>query len=330
MMYETMEIFDTYKKQINKALEELKLGGSPVRLYEPIRYTLGLGGKRLRPILSLAACDLFGGNPEDVLNAAIGLEVFHNFTLLHDDIMDNAPLRRGEETVYKKWDANVAILSGDTMFAIATRLINSTNHPLREKILELFTQTAIEVCEGQQFDMDFEDQAIVSIPEYLNMIKLKTAVLLGASLKTGAIIGNAGEEQAGMIYDFGLNAGLAFQLKDDYLDAFGDAEAFGKNIGGDIRANKKTYLYLKCLEQADETDREDLLELYRNSDESVKNEKVQRVLSHFDKYNIRELSLTEMEKYFGKAIDIMNLIEADGKKKAALISFAEWLYKRNH
>lgn len=325
-----MEIYSNFKKLIDNTLQDLKLDGAPVRLYEPIRYTLGLGGKRLRPVLTLAACDLFGGNPENALHAATGLEVFHNFTLLHDDIMDNAPLRRGEETVYKKWDANVAILSGDTMFALATRLINTTSHPQKEKILELFTQTAIEVCEGQQFDMDFEDQAIVSIPEYLNMIKLKTAVLLGASLKTGAIIGNAGEEQAGMIYDFGLNAGLAFQLKDDYLDAFGEAEAFGKDIGGDIRANKKTYLYLKCLEQASETDRKDLLELYHTSDESVKNDKVQKVLSHYDKYNIRELSLKEMEKFFGKAIDIMNLVEADGKKKAALISFAEWLYKRNH
>ncbi|MFP4469366.1 MAG: polyprenyl synthetase family protein [Bacteroidales bacterium] len=324
-----MERYNNYKEQVNCALSELDLDRAPPRLYRPISYTLSLGGKRLRPILTLAACDLFGGNPDQALHAAIGLEIFHNFTLLHDDIMDEAPLRRGEATVYKKWNPNVAILSGDTMFALATNIINKTQHPSIKDILELFTQTAIEVCEGQQLDMDFESQAVVSIAEYLNMIRLKTAVLLGTSLQIGAIIGNANREQAQNIYDFGLNVGLAFQLKDDYLDAFGETEAFGKDIGGDIRANKKTYLYLKCLEQANEQDARKLLGLFETPTDNT-NEKVKEVLSLYEKYNIKTLSLQEMEKYFGKAIEMMNHVGADREKKIALTSYAEWLYKRNH
>ncbi len=324
-----MEIYASYKDRVNRALKKLSLDKKPDGLYAPIRYILDLGGKRLRPVLTLAACDLLGGDPELALDAAIGLEIFHNFTLLHDDIMDEASMRRGNKTVHEKWNPNVAILSGDTMFALATQRINATDHLERQEIIGIYTQTAIEVCEGQQFDMDFESQAIISIPEYMEMIRLKTAVLLGASLRIGAVIGNATAEQAQLLYDFGQNAGLAFQLKDDYLDAFGNSETFGKSIGGDIRSNKKTFLYLKCLEQAGDEDRKTLLTLFTGEPGNDQN-KVNEVLALYEKYNIKNLTLSEMETYFGKAIEMMNQLDAPKDKKAALSSYAEWLYKRNY
>ena len=235
---------------LDEAFSRIQLPARPADLYDPINYTLGLGGKRLRPLLVLASCQMFGGEIDEAINPAIGIELFHNFTLLHDDIMDQAPLRRGKETVYKKWNPNVAILAGDTMFALANKYMLRTRQQAISQVMELFNQTAIEVCEGQQYDMDYEHQANVSIADYIEMIRLKTAVLLAASLKTGAIIAGAEAADCNYIYQFGINIGLAFQLKDDLLDVYGVQEKFGKVSGGDIIAGKKTYLYLKALETA--------------------------------------------------------------------------------
>lgn len=323
-----MENFNNYLIIINEAIARIDLKQQPQNLYQPIAYSLAMGGKRLRPILTLAACDLFGGDIKNALNAAVGLEIFHNFTLVHDDIMDAAPLRRGEKTVYQKWDSNVAILSGDTMFAIALQQITNTSHPKLKDVLQVFIQTAIEVCEGQQFDMDFENRSDVTIAEYLEMIRLKTAVLLGASLKIGAQLANAGEDQTRLIYDFGINAGIAFQLKDDWLDAFGDEATFGKSIGGDIVANKKTYLYLKCLELANTADRELLIQLFGKSQRS-EIDKVKKVLDLFEKYQIKEATIQEMEKFFDISIRSINDVDAPMVKKKMLVGFAEMLYKRD-
>lgn len=324
-----MENYGHFKKMVNEVLHQLTPEKEPAKLYEPITYILSLGGKRLRPVLALAACDLLGGDPRQAINPAAGIEIFHNFTLLHDDIMDKADMRRGKETVHKKWNPNIAILSGDTMFALAYRQIYSSPAGKLNEILEAFTNTAIEVCEGQQYDMDFELMEVVSIADYLNMIRLKTAVLLGCSLIIGALVAGAGEEQAQLIYDFGVNIGLAFQLKDDYLDAFGDLNKFGKKIGGDITANKKTYLYLKCLELAGENDRMKLAELYRlNLDDNQ--EKIREVLALFNKYDVKHHITIEMEKFFGKSLEMMEMVDAPKEKKNRMISYAEWLYKRDH
>ncbi|OYT13796.1 MAG: hypothetical protein B6I19_03285 [Bacteroidetes bacterium 4572_114] len=324
-----MEKLAAYKRKINEFLKLENFKRSPANLYNPIDYALNMGGKRLRPVLVLAGCDLFGGNIEDAMRPAIGLEIFHNFTLLHDDIMDDAQQRRGSETVYKKWDTNIAILSGDTMFALAYKYILSGNHKNLPAILNTFTQTAIEVCEGQQHDMDFENRNDVTIRDYLEMIRLKTAVLLGASLKIGALIANADAAHANLIYDFGVNTGLAFQLKDDWLDAFGSEEKFGKSIGGDIVANKKTYLLLKCLEKATPPDRKKLAGLYQDKTLGAA-AKIGQVLDIFEKYEVKEESTLEMENFFNLALKAIKSSSAPQDKINGLIGFAEWLYKRDH
>jgi len=324
-----MDKLEVFKQKINHFLSQENFNNHPANLYEPIEYTLSLGGKRLRPILTLAACDLFGGNIDDALKPAIGIEIFHNFTLLHDDIMDDAPQRRGQETVYKKWNSNIAILSGDTMFAIAFKYISQANSKTLPEILSTFAQTAIEVCEGQQYDMDFESKDDVTIREYLKMIRLKTAVLLGASLKIGALVSNATTDESALIYDFGVNAGIAFQLKDDWLDAFGNEDKFGKSIGGDIIANKKTYLFLKCFEKASSTDRDRLIELF--SDKQMNPEiKIDKVLGLYEKYHVKKESTREMEHFFNLALAAIKMTSASQNKKDILIGFAEWLYKRDH
>ena len=260
-MYSILDLQDKFNLLIANQVFKKK----PHKLYDPIAYTMSHGGKRLRPLLTLLACDLFSGDVEKALYPALAIEVFHNFTLVHDDIMDKAPLRRGKETVYKKWDSNIAILSGDTMFALAYQYALNTDSNLVPKILSVFSQAAIEVCEGQQFDMDFETSPSVSIDEYLEMIRLKTAVLIAVSLQIGAIIGDASEEEIIEMYNFGNNLGMAFQLKDDLLDVYGEQEKFGKKTGGDIVANKKTYLFLKALELCDSDNRQILNDTYNNS-----------------------------------------------------------------
>jgi geranylgeranyl diphosphate synthase type II len=318
-----------YIALVDKALKNTSFKKEPLELYEPIVYTLGLGGKRIRPALLLLANDLFGGDDKKALNAALGIEVFHNFTLVHDDIMDDAPLRRGKPTVYKKWNNNVAILSGDVMFIKAMQLICEDNPTLLPKILEVFNTTAVEVCEGQQYDMDFELSESVSIDDYLKMIELKTAVLLGCSLKMGAIIGGSNEENANHLYEFGRNLGVAFQLMDDLLDLYGNPEKFGKRIGGDIISNKKTYLLLKAREKASGNIKKEL-DFCMSSTVLEDSTKVEKVKTIFDELNIRELTLSEMDLFYNTALTHLDSIDAPIEKKKVFEDFAKSLMQRDH
>lgn len=311
---------------IDDAFSRIEFPAEPADLYNPITYTLGLGGKRLRPLLVLASCQMFGGEITEAINPAIGIELFHNFTLLHDDIMDQAPLRRGKETVYKKWNSNVAILAGDTMFAIANKYMLRTRPQAISQVVELFNQTAIEVCEGQQYDMDYEHRTSIKIADYMEMIRLKTAVLLAASLKTGAIIAGAAAVDCDYIYQFGINIGLAFQLKDDLLDVYGIQEKFGKVSGGDIVAGKKTYLYLKALESAgSQTDY--FRSLYESHDTDSA-EKVKRVKEIFSKLNIEMHTRELIEDYYQKALRDLSSISLPEEAMEALSEYTAGLMER--
>lgn len=318
---------DQLHEKIREAISKLPIYGNPAGLYEPIAYTLSQGGKRIRPLLTLLSAQTFGGNPDEALPAAIAIEIFHNFTLLHDDIIDEAPLRRGRETVYKKWNINTAILSGDTMFAIAYGQLSASDPAKLPALMKVFTQTAIEVCEGQQYDIDFETSGDVDIESYINMIRLKTAVLLAASLKIGAITGGASESDADSIYRFGEKLGIAFQLQDDLLDAFGNETIFGKKTGGDILANKKTYLYLKTLEVAGEADAEKLKDLYsrRNMNDE---EKISRVLEIFRKVDIETLTENLILKYYNEAMEELQAIKPAEEARAALKDIARSMLLR--
>jgi len=296
----------------------------PSLLYEPIDYILGLGGKRMRPILVLMAYQLFDKNIEKAFSPALAIEVFHNFTLLHDDIMDNAPLRRGQKTVHEKWNNNVAILSGDTMLVQAYQLIAQVDDTIVKQVLAVFSKAAIEVCEGQQWDMDFESQKEVSISDYLKMIEYKTAVLLGAALQIGGITAGASANEQNHLYSFGKNMGIAFQLKDDLLDAFGNPETFGKQVGGDIMANKKTYLYLKALALADGTQRRNLEQYFSTKDTSES--KVEAVKSIFITLDIHQLTSDLMKEYHSKAMHHLDAIESDNKEP--LLAFSALLLDR--
>ena len=290
---------------------------NPKELYEPIEYTLRLGGKRIRPSMLIAACQMFGGKVENVRDAAIGIEVFHNFTLLHDDLMDKSPLHRGKETVYRKWDENTAILSGDTMFALAWRYFLKQSHNQLQEILNCFNETAIGVCEGQQYDMNFESCNDITINDYMMMIRLKTAVLLAGALKIGALYANAPKEDVERLYDFGIHFGLAFQLQDDLLDAYGDVSVFGKQTGQDIRDNKKTFLPLRAMELASDTDRAELKKLFTNF-EGDSEEKVQQVLAIYSHINIREEVEKAIDKEMDMAVSALNAINVCEEKKQPL------------
>jgi len=321
-----MNLIKDLQTRVDDAFSEIRLPSTPVNLYDPIRYTLGLGGKRMRPLLVLASCQMFGGEISDAINPAIGIELFHNFTLLHDDIMDDAPLRRGKETVYKKWNANIAILAGDTMFALANKFMIRTRPQAISLVVELFNQTAIEVCEGQQYDMDYEHFDHVTIDNYLEMIRLKTAVLLATSLKTGAIVAGADSTDCDFIYQFGINIGLAFQLKDDLLDVYGNQEKFGKVTGGDIISGKKTFLYLKALEAAgSETD--NFRQLYSSNaiDSHIKVLKVKEV---FDRFNIKQLTSNLIEEYYQKALHDLSCISLSGEAMESLREYTAGLMER--
>jgi geranylgeranyl diphosphate synthase, type II len=314
------------QNRIDEAFRGIELPAEPADLYNPISYTLELGGKRLRPLLVLASCQMFGGEISEAINPAIGIELFHNFTLLHDDIMDEAPLRRGKETVYKKWNSNVAILAGDTMFALANKYMLRTRFQAISQVVELFNQTAIEVCEGQQYDMDYEKRPEVTIPDYLEMIRLKTAVLLAASLKTGAIIAGAGAVDCDYIYQFGINIGLAFQLKDDLLDVYGIQEKFGKVSGGDIIAGKKTYLYLKALESAG-AQTEYFRKLYSSHDiEST--EKVSKVKEIFNQLEIEQHTRKLIDDYYQKALHDLARISLSIEATESLREYTDGLMER--
>ena len=311
---------------INNRLEELSYGESPNELYEPIRYIMSLGGKRLRPVLVLLSYQLFKDDPESILDQAIAVEVFHNFTLMHDDIMDDAPLRRGKATVHEKWNSSTAILSGDVMLVKAYDMLLESKGDLKN-IIKAFNACAAGVCEGQQFDMNFEKEAVVSEATYINMIRLKTAVLLGFSLELGAMLATADDQSAQALYDFGVDIGIGFQLKDDLLDVYADQDKFGKQVGGDIISNKKTFLLLKALELAN-TEQKKLLDYWINQKNFDPKEKVAAVTKIYDEIGIKALTLAKMNEYFEEGFKALNAIEAPKEKKAAIRSFAQYLIDR--
>jgi len=291
------QFIDTYRDGFVAHLKARTPMTEPQNLYAPIQYILGLGGKRLRPILTLMTAEIFGGKAEDAMDAALAVEMFHNFSLVHDDIMDDAPLRRGKVTVHEKWDLNTGILSGDAMLILSYQFFESYPAEIYKELTSLFSKTAIEVCEGQQYDVDFETRDDVTIPEYLKMIEYKTSVLVAAAMKMGALVAKAPQKDADAIYEFGRNLGIAFQLQDDYLDAFGDPESFGKQVGGDIRENKKTFLYLKALEKANKQDKESLLHLYsiKPEDSTAKVEAVKSIFEESDAVGETKEAISLME-----------------------------------
>jgi geranylgeranyl diphosphate synthase, type II len=318
-----------YQQKIDDALIGKHYGSHPKELYEPIEYIMSLGGKRMRPVLVLMACDLFDGSIEKALPASLAIELFHNFTLVHDDIMDKAPLRRGKPTVHVKWNDNIAILSGDAMMVKAYQELCKTHIDFLPVLLDIFSDTAAKVCEGQQLDMNYENLHKVSIPLYIKMIELKTAVLLGGALKMGAIIGEAREEDAQRLYNFGKNLGIAFQLQDDILDVYADAEKFGKQKGGDIIANKKTYLLLKAMEMV-ESNRfmKEELQLWIAAPQFDAKEKVEAVTNIYNFLNVKELARKEMQKHYTAAIECLVDIPISDEKKNWLIAFADSLMVR--
>ncbi|MDP3360292.1 MAG: polyprenyl synthetase family protein [Lutibacter sp.] len=321
-----MKRIETYKESFVDYLNEKISVKEPANLYEPIHYILQIGGKRLRPVLTLLTCEIFDGNVKLAYNAALAIEVFHNFTLVHDDIMDSAPIRRGFETVHKKWNINTGILSGDAMLIMAYQCFENYEPVVYQKLMKLFSKTALEVCEGQQLDIDFESRNDVTIPRYLKMITYKTSVLVAAAMKMGAIIANVDDDEAEKIYDFGLNLGIAFQLQDDYLDTFGDEALFGKQIGGDIAENKKTFLYLKAIEVCGIEDKEKLIDFYAG--ESKNNNKVKEVTRIFENNNIPELTKNEIEFYTDLAFKELENLDIDEVKKKLLKNFGLGLMKR--
>jgi geranylgeranyl diphosphate synthase type II len=318
----------TYQQEFFNYKNAQNFNREPKNLYEPIEYILSLGGKKIRPVLTLMAANFFSNDFKKALPAAYAIEMFHNFTLVHDDIMDDAPLRRGKETVHEKWDINAGILSGDAMLILAYQYFENYPAVTFQKLAKLFSKTALEVCDGQQLDVDFETRNDVTIDEYINMISLKTSVLIGAALKMGAIVAEAEEVEAQRIYDFGLNLGIAFQLQDDYLDTYGDPKTFGKQVGGDIIENKKTYLYLKALELADENDTADLLKYYQTKLDDNE-EKIHFTKQVFDKYNIPTLIKSQIESYSQRAFDIVSELNINQESKDELLLFGKTLMTRS-
>lgn len=311
-------------KYIEKAIESTKYPQYPGNLYEPISYIMNLGGKRLRPIMLLMSAELFGCDPEKAVPAAMAIETFHNFTLIHDDIMDNAPLRRGRQTVHEKWNSNTAILSGDVMMVEANKHITNVHISVLKPALDTFNATAQGVCEGQQLDMDFEARDDVSIPEYINMIRLKTAVLVGGAMKLGAIVANATEQEAELIYRFGEDLGIAFQLQDDILDVYGDPKKFGKQVGGDIISDKKTFLRLKLQELAGSAD---LTALDLDVNLSPE-EKIRSVTTLYNQYMVREQAETLMKSYLDSAFAALGQINVPTARKHELTILANELMNR--
>ena len=308
-------------------LEEKNWVKSPENLYNPVAYILGLGGKRMRPVLTLLATEVFDGNVKEALPAALAIEVFHNFSLVHDDIMDDAPLRRGNITVHEKWDLNTAILSGDAMLILAYQTFENYEPVQFKALMQLFSQTALEVCEGQQWDVDFETRNDVSESEYLKMISFKTAVLVAAAMKMGAIIAKTSEQQAQLMYDFGLNLGIAFQIQDDYLDAFGNPETFGKQVGGDIIENKKTFLYLKAIALASDQELDLLNEMFASKPENP-TEKIEIVKSIFTRSGAAKATQEAVKFYTQEAFNQINQLEISEQKKSFLIGFGNYLMGR--
>ena len=316
-----------YQEFISDYLQSQCTIKEPKNLYEPIHYILELGGKRMRPVLTLMSAEVFDANYQKALPAALAVEVFHNFSLVHDDIMDDAPLRRGNQTVHEKWNINTGILSGDAMLILAYQYFEKYEPNIFKELAKIFSKTALEVCEGQQWDVDFEIRDDVTIPEYLKMIEYKTAVLVAAAMKMGAIIAQTSLENANLIYDFGLNLGLAFQLQDDYLDAFGDPKTFGKQVGGDIIENKKTYLYLKAFEFGTDEEKEQLKQLF-SIHLTENTDKINAVKAIFTATAAAEATKKAIETYTLKAFETLQKINIDSDKKEILRSFGKNLMDR--
>jgi geranylgeranyl diphosphate synthase type II len=314
---------------ISNSVNNLSYPEYPGQLYEPISYILTLGGKRMRPALLLMACELFGGDVNKAIAPALAIEVFHNFTLMHDDIMDKAPLRRGKTTVHEKWNQNVAILSGDVMLIEGYKLMMQVDNHLLRQVLDIFNETAVGVCEGQQLDMEFETREVVNINEYINMIRLKTAVVLGGALKIGALIGGASQKDANLLSDFGIQLGIAFQLQDDILDVYGDPEKFGKQVGGDIISNKKTYLLIKALELAQGADANELNELLNTVNFNTA-QKVADVTRIYNNLAVRQYAEDAMQTYADKAFEALALINLPENHKQYLQDFADGLLVREN
>jgi len=312
---------------LNNAIENQKYGDHPAELYEPLSYIMSLGGKRLRPLLVLMAYGLYKDDVESVLDQALAIEVFHNFTLMHDDIMDEAPLRRGQDTVHEKWNTNTAILSGDVMLVKAYDLLTTAEIDKLPQIIRLFNKGASEVCEGQQLDMMFEERESVAEEEYIEMIRLKTAVLLGMSLQLGALMAGADEESQEAVCEFGVNIGIGFQLKDDLLDVYADQKNFGKQVGGDIIANKKTFLLIKALENANDSQLKSLKQWLAKTDFDNQ-QKVEAVTAIYNELDIKEITETKMNEYFDQGFKALKKLNVSLPQKAMLKSFAEKLIDR--
>ena len=322
-----MKSIQKYQSHFIAHLNKFSLAREPKQLYDPVQYILNLGGKRLRPMLTLMTTDCFGGEISNALDASLAIELFHNFSLIHDDIMDKAPLRRGKQTVHEKWDINTGILSGDAMLIMAYKLLESYNSKYFKQLTTLFSNTALEVCEGQQYDIDFETRVDVSVQDYVKMVKYKTAVLVGTAMKMGAILAEANNEDQKRCYDFGINLGIAFQLKDDYLDAFGNPENFGKQLGGDIIENKKTYLFLKAMELGSDDLKNKLSDLFEKS--SVKNDqKIVQVIEVYNKSGAKKATERAIENYTTAAFDLLNLLDIESSKKQVLVDFGTQLMTR--
>ena len=314
---------------VNEYLNKLSYNRKPASLYAPIQYVLSMGGKRIRPVLMLLSYNLYKNDPETILSTACALETYHNYTLLHDDLMDNADVRRGHDTVHKKWNANTAILSGDSMLVMAYERIMQCDEDKLRPVLSLFTETALEIGEGQQYDMDFETRNDVTEDEYIEMIRLKTSVLLACAMKMGAILADAPAEDAENLYKFGEQMGLAFQLQDDFLDVYGDPKVFGKAIGGDITSNKKTYMLINAYQRADAEQRVEL-DKWLGLDKFDKQEKIKAVTHLYDTIGIKHLCEEKIAYYFCEANRYLNKVNVAENSKYNLKYFAESLMKRNY
>ena len=324
-----MDCFAPYQTAFEQSLKTYNLPSEPKGLYDPIAYILALGGKRLRPCLVLAACEACKDSYAEAQQAALAVELFHNFTLIHDDIMDEAPLRRGKATVHSKWNLNTGILSGDAMLILAYQQFAYYNPGLQAELMALFSKTALEVCEGQEYDVAFEQLAAVSEGAYLKMIQFKTAVLVAAALKMGALIGSADTESAELFYDFGLALGTAFQIQDDYLDAFGDPETFGKQVGGDILENKKTYLVIKLQELGSIEQRKILDHWFGTNADTSSEEKVTEVKRLFTESGAAEATRKAVHAYTKESQHILSSLEKRGITTKTLAAFSEALLLRN-
>lgn len=322
-----MHDISQYQNFFISYLKDQTISKDPKNLYEPIEYILGLGGKRMRPVLTLMTAEVFDTDYKTALPAAMAVEVFHNFSLVHDDIMDAAPLRRGQVTVHENWNINTAILSGDAMLILAYQYFEQYEPLIFRDLARLFSKTALEVCEGQQWDVDFEERNDVTIPQYLKMIEYKTAVLVAAAMKMGAIVAKTTEKEADLIYDFGLNLGLAFQLQDDFLDAFGDPATFGKQVGGDIMINKKTYLYLKALESSTPEKIVLLKGLFSlQLEDNI--EKIETVKAIFNESGASKATQDAIEMYTFRAFETLEKMDINSEKKNILRTFGENLMQR--